>query len=61
MKRFYCLVCRRIKHCRTLPGSVVNSHAPQVENRLGVCKFHTDERGDTVNSRSVTRRLAAQR
>lgn len=46
MKRFFCTICKKVKHVRVLPRNVVP--AEMVSRRTGECRFH-----DTVQSRKV--------
>lgn len=42
MKRFFCIVCNKVKRVRQIPANVETPHAPKVEDRRGACKWHTE-------------------
>jgi hypothetical protein len=45
MKRFFCVICKRIKRVRVLPSDV--QHYDVIENpinRTGTCRFHSGSR-----------------
>jgi hypothetical protein len=49
MKRFFCVICKRIKRVRVLPSDV--QHYDVIENpinRTGTCRFHTGTRVKSV-------------
>lgn len=39
MKRFFCSICKKVKHVRRLPLDVIP--AEMVTRRVGTCRFHT--------------------
>lgn len=40
MKRFYCVVCKRVKRVRLMPDNVRNADAIDVRAREGECRRH---------------------
>lgn len=40
MKRFFCTICKKVKHVRVLPSGV-DLHQENIKLRTGECRFHT--------------------
>jgi hypothetical protein len=43
MRRFYCVVCKRVRRVRVIPTSTKNTNAENPEARIGQCRWHDGE------------------
>jgi len=52
MKRFYCTICKKVKHVRVLPQGV-DIHQERTKDRTGECRFHNSNESRAVVHKRV--------
>lgn len=61
MKRFFCIICQRVKRVHSLPHGVIEHEKPHL--RLGTCGYHTaaDGLGRTLRDRVKAHKVVTHR